>query len=737
MDAIATIAQMVREAEAHADSMSKDRIRATEYYRGEMKDTPAVPNRSTMVKRLVRAQVKKVLPSLSRTILGSDQVTEYMPVGPNDEQGAQQATDYINFVIVPEANVRPTIEDGLHDALLLRNGILKWWWDEKTEAKVSRHSGLDDQSFALLAGDPEVEVLEHTEAEEFVGDQPILTHDLKIRRTTRKGKVCTAAVARENFLIHPDALDLDASPIVGEKTEISRSTLVAMGYDKGTVYSLGASNDDDTEESLRRDVTEKSEDLHPANVLVDYYDLYVRFDRDEDGIAELRHMCFAGGLGEKNLLLDEECDEVQYCDIKVMSQPHQWEGISLADDLMDLQRAQTVLLRQTLDILYWQNGAQPVMQEGAVLNPEAVINPEFGLPIRLRQGTDARAAIGYDVKPFVADKSFGMLEYMDNEATERTGVSDASSGLAPDALQNMTAKASAMIEQAGIGQTELMVRTAAEGLRRFFRGILRLIIRHQDIPRTVRLRDEWVQFDPRQWNADMDCNVNTGLGAGTRERDMMVMQHVIMLQEKLLAAFGPDNPFVKPDQVYNGVAKMIEAAGLRTPSLYFTEPDPQEVQAKMQAATQQPSPEQIKAEAQMQVEQMKAQAQGQMKQIELQSDMQLEDKRMQMQANKELAQMQADKETEADRRKTEVMLKQMQIAWEREKLIMEQRAMLAPQGLDVDDEGQQVNPFMEMLKQTQQMMAVLGQQMQASNMPKRVVRDMNGEVIGLEPMGMN
>lgn len=319
MDAIATIAQMVREAEAHAEAMSKDRIRATEYYRGEMNDTPAVPNRSTMVKRLVRAQVKKVLPSLSRTILGSDQVTEYMPVGPNDEEGAQQATDYINFVTVPEANVRPTIEDGLHDALLLRNGILKWWWDEKTEAKVSRHSGLDDQSFALLAGDPEVEVLEHTEAEEFVGDQPILTHDLKIRRTTRKGKVCTAAVARENFLIHPDAIDLDASPIVGEKTEISRSTLVAMGYDKDTVYSLGASDDDGTEESLRRDVTEKSEDLHAANVLVEYYDIYVRFDRDEDGIAELRHMCFAGGLGEKNLLLDEECDEVQYCDIKVMS----------------------------------------------------------------------------------------------------------------------------------------------------------------------------------------------------------------------------------------------------------------------------------------------------------------------------------------------------------------------------------------------------------------------------------
>ncbi|OCO98909.1 hypothetical protein BC374_25730 [Ensifer sp. LC13] len=52
------------------------------------------------------------------------------------------------------------------------------------------------------------------------------------------------------------------------------------------------------------------------------------------------------------------------------------------------------------------------------------------------------------------------------EATDRTGISDASSGLAPDALQNMTAKASARVEQAGIGQTELMVRTFAQGLRR-------------------------------------------------------------------------------------------------------------------------------------------------------------------------------------------------------------------------------------------------------------------------------
>ncbi len=730
MNAIATIAQMVKDAEDHADSMAKDRIRAEEYYRGEMLDTPARPGHSAMVKRLVREQIKKVLPSLVRTILGSDQVVEYMPVGPNDEEGAQQATDYVNVVSMVDADVRRTIENGVHDALKLRNGILKWWWDVTPEVSISRHTGLDDTAFAMLAGDESVDVLEHTERQDVIAGQPVNLHDLKIRRTVKSGCLRTAAVARENFLIHPDAITLKDSSVTGEKTTQTRSALVAMGYDKELVYGLPVTGDDDAEEDARRDVATNTDEAHKANEQIDYYDLFIRFDRDGDGVAELRHMIFAGGLTEKSLLLDEECDEVQLCDIKVMAQPHQWEGISLADDLMDLQRAETVLLRETLDNIYWQNKPQPVMQDGAVQNPEAVFNPEFGLPIRVQRGTDVRAAIGYDPKPFVAGTSFQMLEYLDDEASSRTGISDASSGLAPDALQNMTAKASAMIEQAGIGQTELMVRTLADGLRVFFRGILRTIIRHQDMKRTVRMRGEWVDFDPRHWNADMDCAVNTGLGAGTRERDLMVMQQVMALQEKFIASLGPQNPFVKPDQVYNAVSKFIEAAGLRTTSLYFTEPDPEEVKALAEAAANQPTPDQIKAQAQIQIEQAK-----------LQANMQIEDKRMQTAANKELAQMQADKEVEAARRETDLILKDKEIAWEREKLMMEQRMALAPQGMGVAEDGTPVNPMMEavtsMMQQTQALLMVVSQQLQAANAPKRVVRDASGEVIGLEPAMVN
>ena len=641
---------MIRDAERHADDLAKDRERAIEYYRGEMNDTPADTARSSMATRDVRAQVKKVLPSIMRTLLGSDRLVEYMPVSEGDDEGAEQATDYVNLVVALETDLGRQIEEAIHDALLLRNGILTWYWEEKTCATVSQHSGLLEDAMLDLVSDEDAEVLEHSESIESMEietpegpvTEMVPLHDVTIKRLVTDRNIRVDAVPREQFLIHSDAVTIDDATVCGRKVTLTRSDLVAMGYDRAVIDGLSVASEDDDDDIRRDEISHDANEPHRQNEPIDYYDVFVRFDADDDGIAELHHMCFAGGLGEKNLLMDDYAEEVQYCDIKVMSQPHQWEGISLADDLMDIQRAKTVLLRETLDNIYWQNKPQPIVDISAVSNPESVLNPEFGLPIRLNDGADARRAISYSPVPFVAQQSFGMLSYLDEEATDRTGVSDASSGLAPDALQNMTAKASAMIEQAGIGQAELMVQTAAGGLRRLFRGILRLVVKHQDVERTVRLRGEWVQFDPRQWNSEMDCQVNVGLGAGTRERDMMMMQAVMSMQEKFLASLGAENnPFVSEENVWNALSRFVETSGLKTPTMYFTEPSPERIDAYKQGMAQKTSPEQMKmqAEAQaeaakLQIEAKKAEQEFAIRQMELQINAELDAARNQVELQK-------------------------------------------------------------------------------------------------------
>lgn len=634
----AQVSQLVKDCENYRDELSVDRIKAMEYYDGIMKDTPADPNRSKVVSRDVRSAIKKVLPSVIRTILGNDKVVEYQPVNEGDEAAAEQATDYVNFVVFPESDGYDAVQDAAHDALKLRNGIIRWWYDKKRKVQVSKHTGLEEQALVQLVADDDVEVLEQEQYEEQIdtpqGPQPVTLYNVKIRRVAEYGCTKLAAVPLEEFLIHPDAISIDDSPITGMKTRLRRSDLVEMGYDREKVDSFPASGSDIEEEeeefTRRRDAFDENDSIVKALQEVDYYELYVKIDADDDGIAELRRMVFAGGLAEVNLLEDEEWDEVPFADLITERRPHQREGNSVTDDMAEIQRVKTVLMRQTLDNLYWQNNQQPIVQEGVIQNPESVLNPKFGQPIRVGQGTDVRAAVGYTTVPFVAEQSFGMLAYMDQEATDRTGISDASSGMAPDALQNMTAKASAMIEAAGIGQTELMVRTFAQGLKRVFQGLLRLIIKHQDKPRTVRLRNQWVTFDPRQWNADMDVTVNTGLGAGTRERDMMMMQVVGQQQEKLLAAYGPvNNPYVSAENIWNSVSRGVEAAGLRTPDLYFTKPTPEQIKQLEQAQANKPDPEMEKVKIKAQADQQKAQLDAQLQREKMQHEAQLETQRIQ------------------------------------------------------------------------------------------------------------
>lgn len=650
------VKSLVQDCETYREESEKDRTTATEYFDGKMKDIEPQVGRSAVVSRDVRSSIKKALPSLVRTILGNDKVVEYEPVAEGDEEQAAQATDYINYVVFPESNGYEAVQDAINDALKLRNGIIRWYRDKKITVTVSDHTGVGEEEMVQLVADENVTVLAQSQSVEMVRQAdgsvvPMPMYDLKLRRREERGRTKLEAVPPEKFLIHPDALDVEESPIVGINDRYRRSDLIAMGYDRDLIDSIpSAGTDDDKqdeESTRRRDLySDGDNDLPKELQELEYYELYVRIDEDDDGIAELRRLVYAGSIKPEYLLENEEWDEVPFADITTERRAHQREGVSVSDDLNEIQKIKTVLLRETLDNIYWQNKPQPIVKDGAVSNPDAVLNPTFGKPIRMKASVDdVRAALGFTQVPFVAGTSYQMMEYLDNEAQDRTGISDASAGLPPDALQNMTAKASALLEQSGIGQTELMVRTAARGLKRVFKGLLRLTIKHQDKPRLVRLRGKWVTFDPRPWNADMDATVNVGLGAGTRERDMMAVQAVMNLQEKLLASLGAENnPFVTPDNLYNAIEKFVEAVGLPSVDMFFKKPTPEEIQQMMQAKANQPNPELEKAQIQAQAEQAKAQTQLQIETMKAEMQERIEMRKIEVEDARERYQI--DREIE-------------------------------------------------------------------------------------------
>ena len=119
------VARLKDAAVDYLTEQSKARQTAMEYYAGTMTDFPAGANRSAVVSNDVRAVIKKVLPSIMRTIFSGGYVVKYMPVGQEDEESAEQATDYINLVVMQECDAEKAIYDAVHDAALVKTGILK------------------------------------------------------------------------------------------------------------------------------------------------------------------------------------------------------------------------------------------------------------------------------------------------------------------------------------------------------------------------------------------------------------------------------------------------------------------------------------------------------------------------------------------------------------------------------------------------------------------------------------
>jgi hypothetical protein len=660
---ILIVNQMVERAQEYLDEQSKDREKAFEYYEGKPSAIPHNEGRSFSVSKDVRATVKKLMPSIMRTIFGSNKAVQYEPTQMEDEEAAEQASDYVNYIVMRETATKKAIESAIWDALLLKLGVLEWSATEKTKVVVTEHKNLSDDAALGLFDDEANEVLDYEKTPEtdpaiLQIDPNAMRHTFRMRRKEKQITLELIGVPRGSFLISPGARSIADAPLVGKKMEASRSDLVAQGYNKEDVAKLGAKDarEDDEFERFGDDWTDLDASAQKAAQDVEYFEVYARLDYDEDGIAELYRVVYgladndAKGADKFVVLESEPCDEAPFAAVVAENSAHQFQGHSVFEDIEDIQRIKTVLLRATIDNLNWQNNFQRAVSLDAVENPESVQNPQFGQDIFIKKGMSARDAIQPIQVPFFAAQSFEMMRYMDEVAEDRTGITDASGGINPEGFQNMSATAAHIAAESGIAQADMIIRNLAEGIGVAFKGLLKLIVAHQDKARIVRLRGKWVEFRPDSWNADMDCVVNTGLGGGSRERDMAMLQVVLGLQREILASIGAQNPLVKPDQLYATLEKITEAAGFPSADPFFTRPDPAEVQALMQqgqggdtGAAEKMAMDKQKIEAEIALSQQKAQAEGQLAREKMQAEIQLSREKMQaeIQMGRERMQMQA------------------------------------------------------------------------------------------------
>ena len=611
------------------NNISPIRAQATEYYRGEPFGDEE-DGRSQVVSMDVRDTVQAILPSLMRIFHSTDNTVEYSPQGPEDIAAAEQATDYANFIINRDNNGFLAMHSAFKDALIRKVGILKCWWDDQTTIDAYNYTGLDDNALAALAADPDAMIT--VQASMPVGEPapnpmtgemlpPPMMHDVRVEYTRPDGRVKLEAVPPEELLISREAKSIAEADYVAHRRIVTVSELVAMGYDYDEVAGMSSAYDDmntNVERYTRNPAltNEMNERNDPAMRKVLYVENYIRVDYDNDGIAELRKICTAGD-GNK-ILNNEPIDMAPFATFCPDPEPHDFFGISVADTVMDIQRIKSVIMRNTLDSLAMSIHPRVAVTEGMV-NLDDVMNTEVGSIIRQRQAGQVQPLS----MPFVGREAFPVLQYMDQVKEARTGISKASQGLDANVLQSTTASAVAATVSAAQQHIELIARVFAEtGMKDLFKIVLHLITTHQDAPRMVRLRNEFVPIDPRVWNSNMDVSINVALGRGTDAERMMMLRQIGEMQKDAMKTMGPQNPLTDITKLSNTLKAMTELAGFKDTSQFWSNP------AEFTPPPKQDKPDVNEMLIQVQIQQIQADIQKKAAQLQLDREkMQMEDDR--------------------------------------------------------------------------------------------------------------
>src|SRR3990167_571647 len=109
--------------------ISADRKNAMRDYMGQPLGNE-IDGRSQVVSTDVQDVIESVMPDIIRVFTASDEAVKFDPVGPEDEQSAEQATDYVNYIWNVDNPGFNIFHDWFKDAFLQKNGIIKHWWDK-------------------------------------------------------------------------------------------------------------------------------------------------------------------------------------------------------------------------------------------------------------------------------------------------------------------------------------------------------------------------------------------------------------------------------------------------------------------------------------------------------------------------------------------------------------------------------------------------------------------------------
>lgn len=616
----------ITESTEHQETeLAKDRLTAEKYYLGQPFGNE-VDGESTAVSRDVAEAVDAMLPSLLKMFTASGDVVRYQPVSPEDEESAQQASDYVSYLWNVKNQGFSIFHSWFKTALLKKRGVIKIWWEAGTAVRKERYYGLSRIELQMLAAqkDVTVELIDgggKRSAYKYAANEAQDSFDAEASISSESGCIRIMPVPPDEFLIHPLAVDDETTTFTAHRLQKTISDLTEAGYASEMLERIASGSEIDSDERMHRlnlngTYSSEADETDPSMRLVWVTECYLKVDYDEDGVAEMRRITVGGDGAAAEILDNEEVEHHPFASLCPFPATHSFWGESVFDKTRDIQEQKSVLTRQILNNLYHQNMLSYGVLDNQV-NLDDALSKTFGKLVRMKR-PDAIFPLPVNQ---IGSGPYNMLSVLDITREQRTGVRRMATGPGADTLQNAyteTLGGAQMVGDASAERLELVARIFAEtGVKRAMKLILHLVTKYDQKAKILRLRGKWVPIDPRAWNEGMDLTVNVGLGSGNQQNHVATMMSLLAMDEKIIAMQGGvQGPVLTIQNVYNKFRKLAASSGLKDIEMYYT--DPSTVKTPAPAAPP-PDPVMIAVQGKIAADNAKLQADVQADMAKLQS----------------------------------------------------------------------------------------------------------------------
>lgn len=598
------------------EKITTDRETALNYYKGEMPDVVSLDNRSKAVSSDVADAVETALPDLIEIFTGGDDVLAFLPTKEEDQEAAEQETDYLRHVIMQENAGFLLLYTLIKDALLSKIGVASWWWEPKKTVSETRYEGKNAVEMQLAAQGGELkDQVEDPPRAPMEGQAPAMpTYSFTLVSKKDESRLCIMAIPPDDFSVARDTVILGKDTTYAVMRSRPRAQeLIAEGVAAEKVSKLstyeGKTNSQTDKARDTVDETEKqTETALDTMRQVEVETHFIRLlGKDQKNMETWRVRTDAA----EGVLLDKvKVSGLNFAAITPFPQTHRFYGRSMADLLLEIQRITTALTRALLDSAYFAlNQRMIVADDGAnSFTMDDLLRPEPGLPIRVKkQGAVAPVqGSGLGFEPYQA------LEYFATVKEGRTGVVRNAQGLNPDTLHDTKGGALALMAAAQ-RRIRLIARIFAEtGIKDLYLGVHATIRENCTSERIVKLRGKWVPVDPSKWGERNAMTVEVGLGASGKDHDLLMADRMAGIMDKLVIGQGgaPVGPIVYPENVYNLASDIYAKLGAKKVERYLADPS----KPPPENAPQPPKPPPTKEEMQHQRETQKNMMDAQLKQ---------------------------------------------------------------------------------------------------------------------------